>query len=154
MTEAEEQEYDIGNVKLKVYNQNAQLKVYKCPYIGCNKVFMRKEDRDLHLMLDHGEIIRRIKPKVVFSKPFELKKGIDEMLIIVNRQRLKYFAMLLGELFEPKEKKLKAPTPREVKEKENVAVYVEPKRKGVWIRIKELFRGKNGGNTAATEGKQ
>ena len=96
--------YEMGNIVLKVKDNSAQAKGYKCPYLACDRAFFNKSDLYKHLMLDHGEIIERTKPKLNFSKTFNTE-DITQLQIMINRQRLKKYAMLIGELFEPRRKK-------------------------------------------------
>ena len=133
-------ETNLGNIKLKVKDASTAFKVHKCPYIGCTKQFLEKKDLYQHLQLDHEEAIEKIKPKVSFSKTVNLN-DIDQMLITVNRQHLRYYAMLVGELFEPKPKKIRLPSPK-------VATPTElPRKKGIIAIILEIFKkkGKNNG---------
>ena len=135
-------ETDFGNIKLKVKDASVAFKVHKCPYIGCTKQFLEKKDLYQHLQLDHEEAIERIKPKINFSKTVNLK-DIDQIQIMVNKQRLRYFAMLVGKLFEPKPKKIGRPKPKAATE----TPAETPKRKGIIAMIVEIFKkkGKNNG---------
>ena len=147
----EQKTYEMGNVVLKVKDSSAQLKAYKCPYIGCDKVFFNKSDLYKHLNLDHGEIIDKTTPKLKFSKTFNTE-DITQIQIMINRQRLKKYAMLIGELFEPKKpnmnKSVKKQKAKEVKEQ---AAEAQPKKRSIFaiiIGVLKKNRERNAGRDA------
>ena len=134
----EPKEYQMGNILLKASSANVDMKVYKCPYLACERYFTEKEDLSKHRCIDHGEIISRAKPKLNFTKTFNAK-DIDQILITVNRQRVRYYAMLIGELFEPKKKGIDLGK-KDAPEK--------PKKAGI-LGIFTKKRDKDGGTTNA-----
>lgn len=131
--------YEMGNIVLKVKDSSAQLKAYKCPYVGCDKVFFNKSDLYKHLNMDHGEMIDKTKPKLKFSKTFNTE-DITQIQIMINRQRLKKYAMLIGELFEPKKPNLNKSIKKEEAKKQEVQklqeeVKEKPKKKSIFAMI-------------------
>ena len=153
--QVEQKTYEMGNVVLKVKDSSAQLKVYKCPYISCDKVFFNKSDLYKHLNLDHGEMIDKTKPKLKFSKTFNTE-DITQIQIMINRQRLKKYAMLIGELFDPKKpnlnKSVKKQKPKKEEQKKEQKPQAEkPKRKSIFAIIIEVLkknRDRNAGKDA------
>ena len=151
----EQKTYEMGNVVLKVRDSSAQLKAHKCPYIGCDKVFFNKSDLYKHLNLDHEEMIDRTKPKLQFSKTFNTE-DITQIQIMINRQRLKKYAMLIGELFEPKKPNLNKSIKKQEAKKQEVQkpkeeVKEKPKRKSIFAIIIEVLkknRDRNAGGDA------
>ncbi len=149
----EQKTYEMGNVVLKVRDSSAQLKAYKCPYIGCDKVFFNKSDLYKHLNLDHEEMIDRTKPKLQFSKTFNTE-DITQIQIMINRQRLKKYAMLIGELFEPKKPNLnKSIKKQKAKEqqKPQEEAKEKPKRRSIFaiiIGVLKKNRDRNAGRDA------
>ena len=145
--------YEMGNIVLKVKDSSAQLKAYKCPYVGCDKVFFNKSDLYKHLNMDHGEMIDKTKPKLKFSKTFNTE-DITQIQIMINRQRLKKYAMLIGELFEPKKPNLNKSIKKQEAKKEQKPKEEEkekPKRKGIFAIIIEILkknRDRNAGRDA------
>jgi len=101
----EVKEYDLGNIKLKIKG-TAPIKVYKCPYLGCDKFFLSKEDREKHLVIDHGEILKSQNGEnKIMSEPFDLKKSIEDINFMIKRQRLKYLAFAIKQILEKKRNK-------------------------------------------------
>ena len=136
----EQKTYEMGNVVLKVRDSSAQLKAYKCPYIGCDKVFFNKSDLYKHLNLAHGEMIDKTKPKLKFSKTFKLE-DLEQIQIMINRQRLKKYAMLIGELFEPKKPNLNKSTKKQKPEqKPQEEAKEKPKKKSIFAIIIEVLK--------------
>ena len=134
----------MGNIVLKVKDDSVPMKGSKCPYLACDKAFFNKSDLYKHLMIDHGEIIERTKPKLKFSKTFNTE-DITQIQIMINRQRLKKYAMLIGELFEPKKpnlnkstKKQEAKKQEEQKPKEEVKE--KPKKRSIFAMIIEVLK--------------
>ena len=138
--------YEMGNVVLKV--KESQVKAHKCPYLSCDKAFFKKSELYNHLMLGHGEIVERTKPKLKFSKTFNTE-DITQIQIMINRQRIKKYAMLIGELFEPKKPNMnKTRKPQKQQESE---VKEQPKRRSIFAIIIEVLkknRDRNAGRDA------
>ena len=138
--------YEMGNVVLKV--KESQVKAHKCPYLSCDKAFFKKSELYNHLMLGHGEIVERTKPKLKFSKTFNTD-DITQIQIMINRQRIKKYAMLIGELFEPKKPNMnKTRKPQKQQEPE---VKEQPKRRSIFAIIIEVLkknRDRNAGRDA------
>ena len=138
--------YEMGNVVLKV--KESQVKAHKCPYLSCDKAFFTKSELYNHLMLGHGEIVERTKPKLKFSKTFNTE-DITQIQIMINRQRIKKYAMLIGELFEPKKPNMnKTRKPQKQQESE---VKEQPKRRSIFAIIIEVLkknRDRNAGRDA------
>ena len=138
--------YEMGNVVLKV--KESQVKAHKCPYLSCDKAFFKKSELYNHLMLGHGEIVERTKPKLKFSKTFNTD-DITQIQIMINRQRIKKYAMLIGELFEPKKSNMnKTRKPQKQQEPE---VKEQPKRRSIFAIIIEVLkknRDRNAGRDA------
>ena len=138
--------YEMGNVVLKV--KESQVKAHKCPYLSCDKAFFKKSELYNHLMLGHGEIVERTKPKLKFSKTFNTE-DITQIQIMINRQRIKKYAMLIGELFEPKKSNMnKTRKPQKQQEPE---VKEQPKRRSIFAIIIEVLkknRDRNAGRDA------
>ena len=138
--------YEMGNVVLKV--KESQVKAHKCPYLSCDKAFFKKSELYNHLMLGHGEIVERTKPKLKFSKTFNTE-DITQIQIMINRQRIKKYAMLIGELFEPKKPNMnKTRKPQKQQEPE---VKEQPKRRSIFAIIIEVLkknRDRNAGRDA------
>ena len=138
--------YEMGNVVLKV--KESQVKAHKCPYLSCDKAFFKKSELYNHLMLGHGEIVERTKPKLKFSKTFNTE-DITQIQIMINRQRIKKYAMLIGELFEPKKPNMnKTRKPQKQREAE---VKEQPKRRSIFAIIIEVLkknRDRNAGRDA------
>ena len=138
--------YEMGNVVLKV--KESQVKAHKCPYLSCDKAFFKKSELYNHLMLGHGEIVERTKPKLKFSKTFNTD-DITQIQIMINRQRIKKYAMLIGELFEPKKPNMnKTRKPQKQQESE---VKEQPKRRSIFAIIIEVLkknRDRNAGRDA------
>jgi uncharacterized C2H2 Zn-finger protein len=136
----------MGNVVLKV--KESQVKAHKCPYLSCDKAFFKKSELYNHLMLGHGEIVERTKPKLKFSKTFNTE-DITQIQIMINRQRIKKYAMLIGELFEPKKPNMnKTRKPQKQQEPE---VKEQPKRRSIFAIIIEVLkknRDRNAGRDA------
>ena len=136
----EQKTYEMGNVVLKVRDSSAQLKAHKCPYIGCDKVFFNKSDLYKHLNLDHEEMIDKTKPKLKFSKTFNTE-DITQIQIMINRQRLKKYAMLIGELFEPKKPNLnKSAKKQRPERKPQEEAKEKPKKKSIFAIIIEVLK--------------
>lgn len=136
----EQKTYEMGNVVLKV--KDSSIKAHKCPYLICDKTFFNKSDLYKHLMIEHGEIIDRTKPKLNFSKTFNTE-DITQIQIMINKQRLKKYAMIIGELFDPKtDLKKPAKKQRAVKSRK-----VSEKPDGLFIRIIKFLK-KNGERNA------
>ena len=138
--------YEMGNVVLKV--KESQVKAHKCPYLSCDKAFFKKSELYNHLMLGHGEIVERTKPKLKFSKTFNTD-DITQIQIMINRQRIKKYAMLIGELFEPKKPNMnKTRKPQKQQEPE---VKEQPKRRSIFAIVIEVLkknRDRNAGRDA------
>ena len=149
----EQKTYEMGNIVLKVKDSSAQLKAYKCPYVGCDKVFFNKSDLYKHLNLDHEEMIDKTKPKLQFSKTFNTE-DITQIQIMINRQRLKKYAMLIGELFEPKKPNLNKSIKKQEAKKEQKPKEEEkekPKKRSIFAIIIEILkknRDRNAGRDA------
>ena len=145
--------YEMGNIVLKVKDSSAQLKAYKCPYVGCDKVFFNKSDLYKHLNMDHGEMIDKTKPKLQFSKTFNTE-DITQIQIMINRQRLKKYAMLIGELFEPKKPNLNKSIKKQEAKKEQKPqeeTKEKPKKRSIFAIIIEILkknRDRNAGRDA------
>jgi uncharacterized C2H2 Zn-finger protein len=143
----------MGNIVLKVKDSSAQLKAYKCPYVGCDKVFFNKSDLYKHLNMDHGEMIDKTKPKLKFSKTFNTE-DITQIQIMINRQRLKKYAMLIGELFEPKKPNLNKSIKKQEAKKEQKPqeeTKEKPKKRSIFAIIIEILkknRDRNAGRDA------
>jgi hypothetical protein len=87
-------------------------------------------------------MIDRTKPKLNFSKTFNTE-DITQIQIMINKQRLKKYAMIIGELFDPKtDLKTPAKKQRAVKSKK-----VSEKPDGLFIRIIKFLK-KNGERNA------
>lgn len=130
--------YEMGNVVLKV--KESQVKAHKCPYLSCDKAFFKKSELYNHLMLGHGEIVERTKPKLKFSKTFKLE-DLEQIQIMINRQRLKKYAMLIGELFEPKKPNLNKSTKKQKPEqKPQEEAKEKPKKKSIFAIIIEVLK--------------
>ena len=139
--------YEMGNVVLKV--KESQVKAHKCPYLSCDKAFFKKSELYNHLMLGHGEIVERTKPKLKFSKTFNTD-DITQIQIMINRQRIKKYAMLIGELFEPKKPNMnKTRKPQKQQEPE---VKEQPKRRSIFAIIIEVLK-KNTDRNAGRDAK-
>ena len=138
--------YEMGNVVLKV--KESQVKAHKCHYLSCDKAFFKKSELYNHLMLGHGERVERTKPKLKFSKTFNTD-DITQIQIMINRQRIKKYAMLVGELFEPKKPNMnKTRKPQKQQEPE---VKEQPKRRSIFAIIIEVLkknRDRNAGRDA------
>ena len=145
--------YEMGNIVLKVKDSSAQLKAYKCPYVGCDKVFFNKSYLYKHLNLDHEEMIDKTKPKLQFSKTFNTE-DITQIQIMINRQRLKKYAMLIGELFEPKKPNLNKSIKKQEAKKEQKPqeeTKEKPKKRSIFAIIIEILkknRDRNAGRDA------
>ena len=140
----EHKTYEMGNIVLKVKDPSAKLKGHKCPYYACDRAFEKKSDLYAHLNLDHGEMIDKTKPKLKFSKTFNTE-DITQIQIMINRQRLKKYAMLIGELFDPKKpnlnKSVKKQKPKKEEQKEEQKPQAEkPKRKSIFAIIIEVLK--------------
>ena len=139
----EHKTYEMGNIVLKVKDPSAKLKGHKCPYYACDRAFEKKSDLYAHLNIDHGELIDKTMPKLKFSKTFNTE-DITQIQIMINRQRLKKYAMLIGELFEPKKPNMnKSAKKEEIKE--------APKKKRIFAIIIEILkknRDRNAGRDA------
>ena len=97
-----------------------------------------------HLNLDHEEMIDRTKPKLQFSKTFNTE-DITQIQIMINRQRLKKYAMLIGELFEPKKPNLNKSIKKQEAKKQEVQkpkeeVKEKPKRRSIFAIIIEVLK--------------
>ena len=138
--------YEMGNVVLKV--KESQVKAHKCPYLSCDKAFFKKSELYNHLMLGHGEIVERTKPKLKFSKTFNTE-DITQIQIMINRQRIKKYAMLIGELFEPKKPNMNKT--RKPQKQQEAEVKEQPKRRSIFAIIIEVLkknRDRNAGRDA------
>jgi hypothetical protein len=138
--------YEMGNVVLKV--KESQVKAHKCPYLSCDKAFFKKSELYNHLMLGHGEIVERTKPKLKFSKTFNTD-DITQIQIMINRQRIKKYAMLIGELFEPKKPNMNKT--RKPQKQQEAEVKEQPKRRSIFAIIIEVLkknRDRNAGRDA------
>ena len=138
--------YEMGNVVLKV--KESQVKAHKCPYLSCDKAFFKKSELYNHLMLGHGEIVERTKPKLKFSKTFNTE-DITQIQIMINRQRIKKYAMLVGELFEPKKPNMNKT--RKPQKQQEAEVKEQPKRRSIFAIIIEVLkknRDRNAGRDA------
>ena len=138
--------YEMGNVVLKV--KESQVKAHKCPYLSCDKAFFKKSELYNHLMLGHGEIVERTKPKLKFSKTFNTD-DITQIQIMINRQRIKKYAMLVGELFEPKKPNMNKT--RKPQKQQEAEVKEQPKRRSIFAIIIEVLkknRDRNAGRDA------
>jgi hypothetical protein len=46
---------EYGNKTIKVKGKT-KMKVFKCPYLGCDAFFFTRKELDTHLVLEHGEM--------------------------------------------------------------------------------------------------
>ena len=128
----EAKNYALGNISLHI-EENADIKANKCPYITCDKFFFKKSDLHNHLMMNHNELIERTSPKLQFSKTFNTE-DITQIQIMVNRQRIKKYAMLISELFEPKEPSLNKSIRK--RKEETPKLEAKPRKKSVVITFR------------------
>lgn len=82
---------DIAVIKIANHGEGvpSEIKVYKCPYIGCDKYFTNSAGIYLHRKLDHGEIADDISSK---GRKMNLKREFQKDKYISLKDSLKLFA--------------------------------------------------------------
>ena len=86
-------EYEYGNIILKTHPESEKiLKVYKCPYLGCEKFFTNESDKEYHMQQPpHNELADKLIPRLNNGAE-DVKEGIKQIVISINKQRLKHLA--------------------------------------------------------------
>jgi len=85
------------NKRIIIKDKNLHMKVYKCPYYDCDKVFFSQDDLNQHLIYDHAEIPKNIWNGVSLegSKYFN-KTALIKLNAKYKKEELKHLLALLG----------------------------------------------------------
>lgn len=132
-----QKKYEIGNITLKVKSPSVQLKVRKCPYIGCDKIFFRKADLYKHLQIDHGEMMNEIEENDPKAQQLDIIDSLDQAIIKMNKEHIKLIPYYIENIInnKPVDMQIKEPKP-----KPSIAKPSQPKEKTIIKIISSIIR--------------
>ena len=85
------------NKRIIIKDKNLHIKVYKCPYYDCDKIFFSQDDLNQHLIYDHAEIPKNIWNGVnLNSNKYFNKMALIKLNAKYKREELRQLLMLLG----------------------------------------------------------
>ena len=86
-----------NNMRVVIKNKNLHMKVYKCPYYDCDKIFFSQDDLNQHLIYDHAEIPKNIWNGVSLeSNKYFNKTALIKLNAKYKKEELKHLLTLLG----------------------------------------------------------
>jgi len=96
MTKERMLKMEYGNVKLKI-SPNANISVYKCPRLSCDKFYFSQDDLDRHRILNHAEMPKSLtKMDSQKRNRYFSKSSMYRLNGKFQREQLKHVLMILN----------------------------------------------------------
>lgn len=144
--EHEEKHSYNNNVNLS-YDKNKppHIKVYKCPFLDCRKIYFSDDDKEHHLILDHYEIPKKMSVEldlhVEAGKNFS-RKEMQKLGMMLTRQSIKSWMLMIGAVNQDRKRRVKAHREKRLKQKdeskpiqEKTVEKAQVPKKSLWQRI-------------------
>ena len=90
-----------NNSRVIIKNENLHIRVYKCPYYDCSKMFFGQDDLNQHLIYDHAEIPKNLWNGVSLDgKKYFNKAALFRLDAKYKKEELKHLLSFLGYEFD------------------------------------------------------
>jgi len=89
------------NKRIIIKDKNLHVRVYKCPYYDCNKIFFSQDDLSQHLIYDHAEVPKNLWNGVSLDgKKYFNRTALLRLNTKYKKEELKHLLAFLGYEFD------------------------------------------------------